>query len=127
MVFLILLFGFSSAFAVGRIIPNDLIFVQIRDVDIKTFEVKLLDANDGFFKKIYKSPYTVKMTKGIRIKDEKNKWVVWGKFAGYKNSVAGVRFTNAGQLNEVMILSEEEILKNIDKIRAQNWKGELKK
>ena len=123
-----LLFSLSSAFAANiRFVPNDLIFVQIREVDMNKMEIRLVNANDGFIKRIYKSARTVKMTSGIRIKDENNRWVLRNKLLSYKGRVVGVRFTNAGQLNEVMILTDEEIESNIDRIKEQNWKGEIRR
>ena len=125
-IFLGLLLSVSSAFAAGRFVPDDLIFVQIRDVNTRTMEIKLVNASDGFIKRIYKSAYIFRIAQGVRIKDERNKWVVRGKLPNYKGYVFGVRFSNAGQLNEMMILSDEEIMKNIDKIKQQNWKGEIR-
>ncbi len=123
-----LLFSFSCAFAANiRFVPNDLIFVQIREVDMNKMEIKLVNANDGFIKRIYKSARTFKIATGIRIKDENNRWVLRNKLLNYKGRVVGVRFTNGGQLNEVMILTDAEVEKNIDRIKEQNWKGEIRR
>ncbi len=120
-----LLFSAFPALA-ERFIPNNLIFVQIREVDMQQRQIKLLNAKDGFITRAYKKPYVFDISSAIKIRDEKNRFLTRSKLANYEGKVVGARFHNSGKLIEVWVLSEEETIKLAQKIKDQNWDGEIR-
>ena len=124
-VFFALLFSIFPAMA-ERFIPNDLIFVQIREVDMQQRQIKLLNARDGFITRVYRKPYIYNISNAIKIRDEKNRFLTRSKLTNYEGKVVGARFHNSGKLIEVWILSEAETTRLAPKIKNQDWDGEIK-
>ncbi len=109
-----------------RYIPNNLIFVQIREVDMQKKQIKLLNARDGFITRAYRKPYVYDISSSIKIRDEKNRFVTRSNLTKFQGQVVGARFHGSSKLIEVWVLSQEETTKLAQKIKDQDWDGEIR-
>ena len=116
-VVLCLMFSMVPVFA-GRVFPNYLQFVQLREVNLRAGQVKVIDARSGFVTRMYKKPVTYKLSAAVRIRDEGNRFVVRNRLNGYSGRLVGIRLMN-GSVNEIWVLSEEEIGQLKERIKGQ--------
>ncbi|WP_434777435.1 hypothetical protein [Neisseria sp. Ec49-e6-T10] len=120
LLFFVLMMSVVPAFA-GRIIPNYLTLLQIKDVDLSTMQIKLINAKDGFITRAIKKPYQLRVAKTVRIRDENNRGVTYNKLPNFKNKIVAIRFNPQKQINEILILSDEEVEQNLLRIKEQEW------
>jgi hypothetical protein len=109
-----------------RIIPDNLIFVQIREVDMQKREIKLLNARDGFITRAYRTPFVYEISNAIKIRDENNRFITRSNLPKFEKRVVGARFHGSSKLIEVWVLSEKETTKLAQKIKEQDWDGEIR-
>lgn len=104
-----LFFVMGSAWAARMIPPN----MQVAKLKAASYPTVVL-ANDGWdWMKVLTLGWldgsqTYQMTAGVRIRNQKNLFVVHGQLPRFAGEAVAVRFGNANQIEEIWILTPQE-------------------
>ncbi|MBI0165868.1 hypothetical protein ABX042_14935 [Snodgrassella alvi] len=110
LVLLSLIFLSSSLVWAGRVLPNDIHIVVLKQAEGQ--QVILGTAKKAWLRTLslglVKGNKTFQLSRGVRIHDTNNRFVTYNNLYKFKNATIAVRVDRANQIQEIWVLTDEE-------------------
>lgn len=110
LVLLSLIFLSSSFVWAGRVLPNDIHIVVLKQAEGP--QVVLGTAKKAWLRTLslglVKGNKTFQLSRGVRIHDTNNRFVTYNNLYKFKNATIAVRVDRANQIQEIWVLTDEE-------------------
>ena len=110
LVLLSLIFLSSSFVWAGRVLPNDIHIVVLKQAEGQ--QVVLGTAKKAWLRTLslglVKGNKTFQLSRGVRIHDTNNRFVTYNNLYKFKNATIAVRVDRANQIQEIWVLTDEE-------------------
>nr|WP_279036644.1 hypothetical protein [Snodgrassella alvi] len=110
LVLLSLIFLSSSLVWAGRVLPNDIHIVVLKQTEGQ--QVVLGTAKKAWLRTLslglVKGNKTFQLSRGVRIHDTNNRFVTYNNLYKFKNATIAVRVDRANQIQEIWVLTDEE-------------------